>query len=236
MKPTEFQVGQLYELRDRSYVVTAINGTELTPRYTRGMGPRTLDAEIQARIITNMDLNARAVAEAIGSTARINRVRPGAARFRFESRRKDWRWWVAVGYIAGHLQGLTFQTPPDHLDKLLDELTLVTTVPAQNKGIYVVESNKWFYSSAVVFKADKVAADWLRMFFAGRCEFTPEYESQSGTGSWAVHLNEITFDLLALGFCVGEGVDIDDVRQHIPAEHLAEFERGLAGDLLAPQV
>jgi hypothetical protein len=230
MRATDFQVGQIFRnAKHGACTVVANNGVKLSVLPEGSVRPVELDAEIQARILTRMGISER---------IRTESVRPGGSggwstgRHSIEDwRRADWRWWLTVGFIAGRFQSLTFLTPPEKLEKLLDELRLITAVPEDLSGIYVTDSNKWAPSSGVVFKASQDEVDWLRVFFAGFCEVTAQYTNTDGSGGWGININDVTCELLRLGFCIGEGVDIDSVRLNIPERFRDAFERGLAGQL-----
>jgi len=236
MKPTEIEVGQIYKNGKGPYVVLANDGVELTVRRDGSFLTETLNAEIQARIITNQEIGQR-VRNGTRFPSQDIEAEERGQRFIEDWRRRDWRWWTMVGFLATSVRALQFEVPPMALDKLLDDLQGLTHVSEDQGGIYVLEEapGQWnAYSGRIHFKASNDEAAWLASFLAGFC--TVSAFPRHGPTAWVISKNAVVFELLALGFELGRGrwiADINKITKHIPEKHLDTFNKGLTHDLRA---
>jgi hypothetical protein len=198
LKNIPFFVDGHFRDREQGYTVLELSDNGMKIRYDDGT-TETLDADrvqIKARIYTNI----------LGEYRRLHPITTEA-------------YFETLGYLSRHgrFEG---EFPPKSVGNFLIGYERLTgeRVNETHKGIFLLgDGDKW-------------GAE-LRIYFPDtqhKLEFDPGVEVRAGNQPGVSRINNNAFwmRLIAMGFRLDTGHDVDQIRKNIPPEKLASFEKG----------
>ena len=207
---SNFLVGGRYTNRLGTYEVLAINGNQLRVEYDNE-GEHVLNAEVQNRIIRNMELDTATFEAYSGPSA--------PARNR--------RYFRTIGFLASRMTMMEAIVPHRAQVGFVESYRqILGWRPAEGaQGYYVhgPDIDKWGNELRITFGASEAEL--------GKLDFGPGVQavanpSYVGT-SWRVNRNAFWWNLLSLGFRLGTVQNRDLLGNNIPVAYKDEFENGL---------
>ena len=205
-----FLVGGRYRNRTGAYEVMEIIGNRIRVAYDDGTQV-ALDAEIQSRIIRNMAAETATLEPYKGSGS--------AARNR--------RYFRSVGFLTSRMTMMEAIVP--HKARAGFEETyrqLSGTGPGTSHHGYYVHGphiDKWGNELRVTFDATNAELQGL--------DFGSHVEAVVNPGSvgssWRINRNAFWWDLLRLGFRLGNVQDVELIRNSVPIVYREDFDDGL---------
>lgn len=184
-KPIKFVVGGRYANRKGEYEVLQIKGNTMRVRYDDNT-EQELTIDIQARIATNMALEAAQLAPYKSSEAR------------------NQRFFFSLGFLAARATSLEAFVPEHSLSGFISNYALIKgrKPMASQKGLYVHEPKvgKWGCELRITFLATSEEMDFL--------DFGPDVnivdDPFKPNVSWRINNNGLWGRVLKLGFEMGD--------------------------------
>lgn len=210
-KAIKFIVGGRYANRRGEYEVLQIKGNTMRVRYDDNT-EQELTIDIQARIATNMTLEAAQLAPYKSSEAR------------------NQQFFFSLGFLAAHATNLEAFVPEHALGGFISSYALVKgRKPMTNqRGLYVHEPkvSKWGCELRVTFGATKEELDLL--------DFGPSVNIRDDPlnpdVSWRINNNGFWWRLLKFGFEMGNQQNKNVIEASIPNKYREHFRKG-EGDI-----
>ena len=209
--PYGFLIGGRYRNRQNEYEVVDFNGGQLRVVYDDGT-EAFLTAETQARIIRNIEQE----------TAQLEPYpRTGA-------HDRNMGYFRTLGFLASRITMMEAIVPYRGRAGFVRDYRTRTGVSPQEDdiGYYVHQEqvDKWGNELRVTFDAP---GDELELLDFGPTVAVVVNPSNRGL-SWRINRNAFWWDLIQLGFRMGNQQDIDVIRGRIPQVYREEFDNGRA--------
>ena len=189
-------------------------GNQLHVVYNDG-AEDVLDAIVQERIMRNMALETTAVAPYRNAGA-LDRNR---------------RYFRSLGFLASRVTMMEAIVPPKAQAGFVDTYRTIVGRPPQVGAIgYYVhhqEVDKWGNELRITFDA---SATELQVLDFGPGVAAVKNPSGADT-SWRINRNSFWWDLLRVGFRMGNHQILDEIRDRIPQEYKGEFDDGTTAAL-----
>jgi hypothetical protein len=206
----KFIVGGRYQNRRGEYEVLDIRGRTLRVRYDDGE-EADLDAEMQARIAQNMQLEARSVEPYAGGT----------------SQSRNRRFFRSLGFLAIRASMLEAIVHPKAQEGFVQNYRIITgrrpAIGEDGYYVHVPSADKWGNELRVTFTATSQELDGL--------DFGPDVNVVSNPSSpgmsWRINNNGFWWRLLKLGFKMGSNQMVAEIRAHIPPQYRTDFDEGV---------
>ena len=207
---SRFLIGGRYRNRLREYEVTDIVGTQLSVVYDDGTWD-TLDANTQDRIIRNMAVET-AVLEPYQGIGNLDRNR---------------QYFQSIGFLASRITMMEAIVPPKSQAGFVQSYREITGNAPQEGAIgYYVhhqQVDKWGNELRVTFNASETELQDL--------DFGPGVEAVVNPGSistsWRINRNVFWWNLLRLGFRMGNQQVSGEIRERVPQVYRGDFDGGL---------
>lgn len=209
VKSIKFIVGARYANRRGEYEVLQIKGKAMRVRYDDNT-EQELNMDIQARIATNMALEAAQLAPYKSSEAR------------------NQQFFYSLGFLAVRVKKLEAIVPPHALNGFISNHILAKGRKPEDSqdGLYVHEPevSKWGCELRVTFQATPEEKDAL--------DFGPDVDvvddpSKPGI-SWRINNNGFWWRLLNFGFEMGSYQNASAIEARIPSKYREHFRQGYA--------
>ena len=204
-----FLIGGRYRNRRGEYEVMDVVGNQLHVVYNDG-AEDVLDAIVQERIMRNIALETTAVAPYRNAGA-LDRNR---------------RYFRSLGFLASRVTMMEAIVHPKAQAGFVDTYRTIVGRPPQVGAIgYYVhqqEVDKWGNELRITFDA---SATELQVLDFGPGVAAVENPSGAET-SWRINRNSFWWDLLRVGFRMGNHQILDEIRDSIPQEYRGEFDDG----------
>lgn len=205
-----FLVGGRYRNRQREYEVVDITGSQLRVMYDDG-SEGLLDAETQARIIGNMERESMAFEPYQGAGASV----------------QNRQYFRSLGFLASRITMMEAIVPPRAQRGFVQTYREITGTPPRDGavGYYVhyEQVDKWGNELRITFDASVTELEGL--------DFGPNVEPVENPGnvgiSWRINRNAFWWNLLGLGFSMGNYQEVNTIRQRIPHAYQNDFENGI---------
>ena len=184
-------------------------GDQLRVVYDDGT-ENVLDVKVQERIMRNIALEATALAPYREAEA-LDRNR---------------RYFQSVGFLASQITMMEAIVPPKAQAGFVETYRTIVGRPPQIEavGYYVhhQEVDKWGNELRITFDASVAE---LQVLDFGPGVTAVENPSSVGT-SWRINRNAFWWDLLRLGFRMGNQQILRDIWDRVPQEYKGEFDNG----------
>lgn len=205
-----FLIGGRYRNRLQEYEVTDIVGTQLSVVYDDGTED-TLNADSQDRIMRNMAFETAAL-EPYQGTGGLDRNR---------------QYFQSVGFLASRITMMEAIVPPKAQAGFVQSYREITGNTPQESAIgYYVhhqQVDKWGNELRVTFNASETELQYL--------DFGPGVEVVVNPGSistsWRINRNAFWWNLLRLGFRMGNQQVLGDIRERVPQVYREDFDNGI---------
>jgi len=205
----KFIVGGRYANRKGEYEVLEIRSDKMKVRYDDGT-EQELSIEVQAKIATNMALEAAQLAPYKSSEAR------------------NQQFFFSLGFLAAQATNLEAFVPEHALNGFISNYMLAKEQkPMTNQpGLYIHKPkvDKWGCELRVTFLATQEEVDLL--------DFGPGVnivdDPMNPNVSWRINNNSLWWRLLKFGFAMGSQQKKDVIEASIPNKYREHFKRGYA--------
>ena len=204
-----FLIGGRYRNRLREYEVTNIVGSQLRVVYD-DRTEDTLDAQTQDRIMRNIAFETAAL-EPYRGAGDLNRNR---------------RYFQSIGFLASRITMMEAIVPPKAQAGFVQTHREITGNAPQESAIgYYVhhqQVDKWGNELRITFNASETELQDL--------DFGPGVKAVVNPGSvstsWRINRNAFWWNLLRLGFRMGNQQVLDDIGERVPQGYKRDFDNG----------
>ena len=204
-----FLIGGHYRNRLREYEVIDIVGSKLRVVYEDGKED-SLDAETQDRIMRNIAFETAAL-EPYRGAGNLGRNR---------------QYFQSLGFLASRMTMMEAIVPPKAQAGFVQTYREITGNAPQEGAIgYYVhhqQVDKWGNELRITFNASETELQTL--------DFGPGVAVVANPGnvntSWRINKNAFWWNLLRLGFRMGNQQVLDDIRERVPRNYKTEFDNG----------
>ena len=205
-----FLIGGRYKNRRGEYEVMDVAGDKLRVVYDDGIED-VLDGKAQERIIRNM---------ALETTAHEPYRGPGASE-------QNKQYFKSLGFLGSRITMMEAIVPPRAQAGFVETYRAIVGNPPQvgAVGFYVhhQEVDKWGNELRITFDATGAELQGLDFGLGVNVVVNPG----NVNASWRVNRNAFWWNLLRLGFRMGNQQVLDEIRRGVPQDYRREFDNGI---------
>jgi hypothetical protein len=202
-----FEIGKEYEVRDgKKYEVLSIDGDKMLVSYSDGK-KATLSVEIQARIVENIYFESR---------PKTYRTRKGSANVTptWKLQSATGNYFRTIGYLASRAT-IAAEVNPRCEQSFVERYTALKGKSPVYR-LQEVKYYRWFLKMNIVCKVPDFDYD---------LGYGVKFKTyKEGTGE--IFNNNLIWELLEMGFDLGNTHDVDAIRNEVPEKYLGAFDEG----------